>query len=346
MPVEEAAADDWSECAFSLTCEEDCADLGDGELFPLYSAGDEEEDEYLEQLVFKETSFCSSSDSAADCDGDEEGDEGYPSLTSEEWFRQARLAAVKWILETRGCFGFGHRTAYLAISYFDSFLLRRRIDRETMPWAAQLLSVACVSVAAKMEECQAPALSEFHASGFDFDSASIRRMELLVLSTLGWRMGAVTPLDFLPCFSSRVHPHGGAGAGAGALKAIGFIFATAEAGSVLDHRPSTVAAAAILAATYGPLLTKEALSSKMSCLSPSYLIEKEHVHACYSMMVGDMSRRGSKRSLPCSGPDEIATSTYHSVLVDDATDTAAAAFASAVAAARSKQIRLELTGIH
>ncbi|ONM01690.1 Cyclin-D5-1 [Zea mays] len=82
----------------------------------------------------------------------------------------------------------------------------------------------------------------------------------------------------------------------------------------------------------------------MSCLSPSYLIEKEHVHACYSMMVGDMSRRGSKRSLPCSGPDEIATSTYHSVLVDDATDTAA--FASAVAAARSKQIRLELTGIH
>ena len=78
-----------------------------------------------------------------------------------------------------------------------------------MPWAAQLLSVACVSVAAKMEECQAPALSEFHAGGFDFDSASIRRMELLVLSTLGWRMGAVTPLDFLPCFSSRVHPHGG-----------------------------------------------------------------------------------------------------------------------------------------
>ena len=46
------------------------------------------------------------------------------------------------------------------------------------------------------------------------------------------------------------------------------------AGSVLDHRPSTVAAAAILAATYGPLLTKEALDSKMSYLPPSCLIEK------------------------------------------------------------------------
>ncbi|NP_001183064.1 Cyclin-D5-2-like [Zea mays] len=347
MPV--AAVDDWSERGFSLTCEEDCADLGNGvvdddEFLPLYNAGEEEEEEYLEQLVFKETSLCSSSDSAADCDGDGEGDEEYPSLASEEWFRQARLAAVKWILETRGCFGFGHRTAYLAIAYFDSFLLRRRVDREAMPWAAQLLSVACVSVAAKMEECQVPALSEFHAGGYDFDSASIRRMELLVLSTLGWRMGAVTPLDFLPCFSSRVHPHGGAGAGGHvAHKAIGFIFATAEAGSVLDHRPSTVAAAAILAATYGPLLTKEALDSKMSYLSPSCLIEKEHVHACYSMMVGDNNRRGSKRSLPCSVSNEIATSTYHSVLVDDVTDTAAA-FATAVSA-RNKRIRLELTGI-
>jgi len=106
VPVEAAAAavDDWSEHAFSLTCEEDCADLGDGvvddgEFLPLYNAGDEEEEEYLEQLVFKETSFCSSSDSAAgDGDGDD-GDEKYPSLASEEWFRQARLAAVKWILE-------------------------------------------------------------------------------------------------------------------------------------------------------------------------------------------------------------------------------------------------------
>ncbi|CAN6329655.1 unnamed protein product [Urochloa humidicola] len=349
MPV--AAVEDWSECAFSLTCEEDGADLDegsvvDGELFSPYNAGDdEEEEEYLEQLVFKETtSFCSSSsesDSAADCDGVGEADGDYQSVASEEWFRRARLAAVKWILETRGFFGFGHRTAYLAIAYFDSFLLRRRVDREAMPWAARLLSVACVSVAAKMEERQAPALSEFDAGDYDFCPASIRRMELLVLSTLGWRMAAVTPLDFLPCFASRLRPHGGAGAGGrAAVKAIGFIFATAQAGSVLDHRPSTVAAAAILAATYGPALqTKEALDSKMSYLSPSCLIDKEHVHACYSMMAGEMNRRGNKRSLPCSGSDEVATSTYDSVLVDDVT-----AFATAVAA-RNKRIRLELSGI-
>ncbi|KAL6623504.1 hypothetical protein ACP70R_033383 [Stipagrostis hirtigluma subsp. patula] len=351
MPVE--AAEDWTACAFSLTCEEDGADLGDGvvddgDLFSLYNAGadDEEEEEYVEQLVFKETSFCSSSDSTADGDGDDDGE--YQSVASEEWFRQARLAAVKWILETRGCFGFGHRTAYLAIAYFDRFCLRRRVDRAAMPWAARLLSVACVSVAAKMEECSAPALSEFDAGGgYEFCSASIRRMELLVLSTLGWRMGAVTPFDYLPCFSSRLHQHGGGGGGGcdGArvtLNAIGFIFATAEAGSVLDHRPSSVAAAAILAASYGPLLTKEAMDSKMSYLSPSRLIEKEDVHACYSMMVRDLNRSSSKRSLSCSGSNEVATSTYDSVLDDDVTDTAA--FATTVAV-RNKRIRLELPGI-
>ena len=79
MPVEAAAAEDWSACAFSLTCEEDGADLGDGsvddgELFSPYNARDEEEEEYLELLVFKEASFCCSSDSAADCDGDGDGD--------------------------------------------------------------------------------------------------------------------------------------------------------------------------------------------------------------------------------------------------------------------------------
>uniref|UniRef100_A0A0E0MP47 Uncharacterized protein n=1 Tax=Oryza punctata TaxID=4537 RepID=A0A0E0MP47_ORYPU len=343
MPMEEAEECS-AACGFSLTCQEDGADLGDGvvddgdgdvDVFLFYNAAAaaDDEEEYVEQMVSKEASFCCSSSSSL---FDASGGDGdcLPSLASEDWFRQARLSAVKWILEMRGYFGFGHRTAYLAIAYFDRFCLRRRVDREAMPWAARLLSIACVSVAAKMEEYRSPALSEFDAGGGHvFCSDSIRRMELLVLSTLGWRMGAVTPFDFLPCFSSRLHRqhHGGGGGGHGAaaarvaLNAVGFIFATAESGSVLDYRPSTVAAAAILAASCGAPLTKEALESTMSNLSPSCLIDKEHVHACYSLMVGDMNnnRRSSKRPLQCSDSNEITTtSTYDSVLVDDVTDTA------------------------
>lgn len=97
-----------------------------------------------------------------------------------------------------------------------------------MPWAARLLAVACVSLAAKMEEYRAPALPEFRADDeYDFSSVSIRRMELLVLSTLGWRMGDVTPLDYLPCLSSSRLRRGGDG-GLVAAKAAALIFSTAE----------------------------------------------------------------------------------------------------------------------
>lgn len=102
-----------------------------------------------------------------------------------------------------------------------------------MPWATRLLAMACVSLAAKMDEYRAPALSELcfcGAGGYEFSSVSIRRMELLVLSTLDWRMGAVTPFDYLPCLSSRLlrPANGGAGAGALVKAAAALIFSAAQ----------------------------------------------------------------------------------------------------------------------
>ncbi|KAG8062759.1 hypothetical protein GUJ93_ZPchr0003g18629 [Zizania palustris] len=234
-------------CCFSLMCQEDGTDLDDdgfagnsgGELLLLYNGADEdgeeeeEEEQYMEHLVSKESSFCFCSSTSTSCFSDAGGADSAPSMASEDWFHRARRATVKWILETRGCFGFCHRTAYLAIAYFDHFCLRRCIDRSVMPWAARLLAVACVSLAAKMEEYRAPALSEFRADNdYEFSCVSIRRMELLVLSTLGWRMSAVTPFDYIPCFSSRLRREsGGGGAGTAALvgvKAAALIFSVAE----------------------------------------------------------------------------------------------------------------------
>lgn len=327
-------------CCFSLMCQEDGADLGDGladddagKLLLMYSAGDdndvEEEDEegYLDHLVSKESSFCSADPS--------------PSMASEDWFQCARRDTVRWILETRGHFGFSHRTAYVAIAYFDRFSLRRCVDRSVMPWAARLLAIACVSLAAKMDECQAPALSEFRADDdYDFSCDSIRRMEMLVLSTLDWRMGAVTPFDYLPCLSSRLRRFNGGGRGGGggliAVKAAALIFSAAEAASVLDYRPSTVAAVAVLAATHGTL-TREPLESKISSLSPTCLLEKEDVYACYTMMLRDPSSpsKTAKRSASDRGD---ADSTY--ARLD------AASFSVAAAMNNNKRVRLELPAVH
>ncbi|CAN6304309.1 unnamed protein product [Urochloa humidicola] len=288
--------------SFSLMCLEDGSDLDGGladdrELLLLCGGAEVEDDEeYMDHLVSKEISFCSSPSSSSSSpafssDFSDAGTES-PSPMPEEWFRCARWDTVKWILETRACFGFSHRTAYLAIAYFDRFCLRRCFDASAMPWAARLLAVACASVAAKMEEYRAPPLPEFPADGgYAFTSVSIRRMELLLLSTLGWRMAGVTPFDYLPCLASRLRRGGGAGGGldgAAAKAAADLIFSAAQAASVLDYRPSTVAVAAVLAATHGAM-TKEAMESKMSSLAPSSMLDKEAVYACLMLMLSSRS---------------------------------------------------------
>lgn len=70
----------------------------------------------------------------------------------------------------------------------------------------QLLSVACVSVAAKMEETHVPLLLDLQSldggSRFIFEPRTVRRMELLLMSALQWRVQGITPFDFLPFFST------------------------------------------------------------------------------------------------------------------------------------------------
>lgn len=70
-------------------------------------------------------------------------------------------------------------------------------------WAFRLLSVACLSLAAKMEECKVPTLSEFPVQDYDFESKVIQRMELLVLNTLEWKMGSITPFAYLHYFINK-----------------------------------------------------------------------------------------------------------------------------------------------
>nr|KYP74023.1 Cyclin-D3-2 [Cajanus cajan] len=62
----------------------------------------------------------------------------------------------------------------------------------------QLTAVACLSLAAKTEETHVPLLLDLQVeeSRFVFEAKTIQRMELLVLSTLKWRMHPVTPISF------------------------------------------------------------------------------------------------------------------------------------------------------
>ncbi|XLT00450.1 hypothetical protein HN51_049801 [Arachis hypogaea] len=71
-------------------------------------------------------------------------------------------------------------------------------DREK-PWMIQLASVTCISLVAKVEETQVPLLLDLQVEDvkYVFEAKTIQRMELLILSTLNWKMHHVTPLSFL-----------------------------------------------------------------------------------------------------------------------------------------------------
>ncbi|KAG6508206.1 cyclin-D4-1-like [Zingiber officinale] len=112
-----------------------------------------------------------------------------------------RRDAIDWIMKVHDHYNFGPSSAYLSGNYLDRFLSNYELPKDK-DWMIQLLSVACLSLAAKMEETEVPLSLDLQVgeAKYVFEARTIQRMELLVLSTLKWRMQAVTPFSFMDFF--------------------------------------------------------------------------------------------------------------------------------------------------
>ncbi|XP_073022939.1 cyclin-D3-3-like [Primulina eburnea] len=164
-----------------------CPDPKNPSFFPLFHALEQDSfwgDEELESLFCKEKESFTKSDNIVDT---------VCSLSL------ARKESVEWILRVNACYGFSATTAVLAVNYFDRFLWSSTLQKDNKSWMMQLASVTCLSLATKVEETDAPLLLDLQVecSKYVFDAKTIQKMELLVLSTLKWRMNPVTPLSFL-----------------------------------------------------------------------------------------------------------------------------------------------------
>ncbi|KAK9136128.1 hypothetical protein Syun_015458 [Stephania yunnanensis] len=117
-----------------------------------------------------------------------------------------RREAVDWMEKVHNYYCFGPLSAYLSVSYLDRFLSAYELPRGKN-WMMQLLAVACLSLAAKMEETDVPLCLDLQVaeSKFIFEARTIKRMELLVLSTLKWRMQGVTPFSFIDSFLWKIN---------------------------------------------------------------------------------------------------------------------------------------------
>ncbi|XP_060170490.1 cyclin-D3-3-like [Lycium barbarum] len=93
----------------------------------------------------------------------------------------------------------------LLVDYLEDLSFQSQIDEK--PWMNQLVAITCLSLAVKVEETQVPLLLDLQmeqSSRYLFEPRTIQRMELLVLSTLKWKMNPVTPFSFLDYFSRRL----------------------------------------------------------------------------------------------------------------------------------------------
>ena len=88
---------------------------------------------------------------------EKETDFHFSNLIKDGFLEAAHEEGVRWISKVSAHFGFFALTTVLAVNYFDRFIVSPRFQRDK-PWMAQLTAVACLSLAAKMEETQVPYL--------------------------------------------------------------------------------------------------------------------------------------------------------------------------------------------
>ncbi|KAG6512274.1 cyclin-D3-2-like [Zingiber officinale] len=217
--------------------------------------------------------------------------------------RTAREVEVEWVVLSSARHGFSTVTAVLAVNYFDRCFLpcaggRRgplmRIQGDK-PWMGRLAAVACLSLAMKVEETSVPLLldlqvppplpaaaSSAEEGGFLFEPKTVRRMELLVLSSLGWKMNPVTPLSFIHHLLPRLCSGGGIAPRMRELarrseEALLCVIADWE---WVRHPASVWAAAALL---------HEMESQEAYRLISLLKLSKENLERCYHLMAESMS---------------------------------------------------------
>ncbi|XAR62097.1 hypothetical protein NMG60_11016714 [Bertholletia excelsa] len=210
----------------------------------------------------------------------------------------ARREAVHWIEKVVAHFNFGPLCAYLSISYLDRFLSVYELPKGKA-WMMQLLAVACLSLGAKMEETDVPLCLDLQVgeSKFVFEPKTVQRMELLVLSTLKWRMQAITPFSFVDYFLRKIN-YDKIPPRFSIFRSTQLILSIIKGIDFLEFRPSEVAAAVAVSVT-GENQSPD-IEKPISLLTR--LVEKERVLKCIEMIHESSFLGGSIKCLSALTP--------------------------------------------
>ncbi|XP_062186491.1 cyclin-D2-2-like [Phragmites australis] len=230
-----------------------------------------------------------------------------------------RKDAMDWICKVHSYYNFGPLSLYLAVNYLDRFLSSYDPPHDK-PWMQQLMSVACLSLAVKMEETVVPLPVDLQVcdAKFLFEARTIGRMELLVLTTLKWRMQAVTPFAFIAYFLDKFN-EGKPPSFALASRCSEIIVGTLKGSTFLSFRPSEIAATVALA-----VVSENQVVGFGSVLEASEIaVNKEMIVRCYELMQERalVKKRGHSNGSPSMprSPIGVLDAACFSFRSDDAT---------------------------
>ncbi|CAN6208239.1 unnamed protein product [Urochloa humidicola] len=186
-----------------------------------------------------------------------------------------RSAAIDWMWKVHKHYKLGPLTAVLCVNYLDRFLSLCDFAK-WKAWITQLLAVACLSLAAKMEETIVLNPLDLQVVDVEhvFDPPSVHRMECLVLNALSWRMHAVTACSFIDYY---LHEFSDGDAVSEIILAhsIELILSASKAAEFMVFKPLEIAASVALVA-----LGKHGSSVYESVATCHKQLRKERILGC------------------------------------------------------------------
>ncbi|KAK1371314.1 Phosphofructokinase 5 [Heracleum sosnowskyi] len=171
-------------------------------------------------------------------------------------------------------------------------------------WMMQLLAVACLSLAAKMEETEVPLSINLQVgeSKILFEAKTIQRMELLVLSTLKWRMQSITPFSFIDRFlTNTMGDH--LASRLPVFRSTQLILSMINGIDLLEFRPSEIAAAAALSVAG----ENQTVDTEKALYRLDHRLGKERVAKCVELMKKSSSW-SSLSAISSNGSNELIQS--------------------------------------
>lgn len=113
-----------------------------------------------------------------------------------------RDAAIAYMLGAQAAFGFRSSSIASAITMMDRYWEKKAPPQPSNEWVPNLLAVACLSLAIKMEEVLVPPLLQLQINaitphGLGYDASLVMKMELSVSAALDWRLVTVTPFEYI-----------------------------------------------------------------------------------------------------------------------------------------------------